>query len=36
LAFVTLRRIASGWSDVLVIVEPDTVAFWHRALFRGC
>ena len=30
----TLRRIWSRWSDVLVIVKPETVIHWHRAGFR--
>jgi putative transposase len=30
----TLRRLWARWSDVLVIVKPDTVVGWHRAGFR--
>jgi putative transposase len=30
----TLRRIWSGWADVLLIVQPETVVGWHRAGFR--
>jgi putative transposase len=29
-----LRRLWSGWTDVLVIVKPETVVAWHRAGFR--
>jgi hypothetical protein len=28
--WVMLSRIWSGWKEVLVIVQPDTVARWHR------
>jgi len=28
--WVLLSRTWSGWKDVLVIVQPDTVARWHR------
>jgi transposase InsO family protein len=31
---MTLRRFWSRWSDVLVIVKPETVIGWHRAGFR--
>ena len=30
----TLRRFWSRWTDVLVIVKPETVIGWHRAGFR--
>jgi transposase InsO family protein len=30
----TLRRFWPRWSDVLVIVKPETVIGWHRAGFR--
>ncbi len=30
----TLRQIWPRWSDVLVIVKPETVIGWHRAGFR--
>ena len=30
----TLRRFWPGWSDVLIIVKPETVIGWHRAGFR--
>ena len=30
----TLRRCWSRWTDVLVIVKPETVIGWHRAGFR--
>jgi len=29
-----LSRIWSGWREVLVIVQPDTVIRWHRTSFR--
>lgn len=32
--WTTLRRFWSRWSDVLVIVKPETVIGWHRAGFR--
>ena len=32
--WLALRRIWSRWTDVLVIVRPDTVVRWHRAGFR--
>jgi hypothetical protein len=32
--WTTLRRWWSRWSDVLVIVQPETVVGWHRAGFR--
>jgi len=32
--WTTLRRIWSRWTDVLVIVKPETVVGWHRAGFR--
>ena len=32
--WTTLRRFWSRWSDVLVIVKPETVVGWHRAGFR--
>src|SRR5258707_14895317 len=34
LFWMTLRNFWSRWSDVLVIVKPDTVIGWHRAGFR--
>src|SRR5258708_1639366 len=34
LFWTTLRRCWPRWSDVLVIVKPDTVVRWHRAGFR--
>jgi putative transposase len=30
----TLRKMWPRWSDVLVIVRPETVIAWHRAGFR--
>jgi hypothetical protein len=32
--WVLLSRTWSGWKEVLVIVQPDTVARWHRKRFR--
>ena len=32
--WTTLRYIWPQWSDVLVIVKPETVVGWHRAGFR--
>jgi putative transposase len=32
--WTTLRYIWPRWSDVLVIVKPETVVGWHRAGFR--
>ncbi len=32
--WTTLRRFWSRWSDVLVIVKPETVIGWHRTGFR--
>src|SRR5919109_4899758 len=29
-----LRRLWPAWSQVLVIVKPETVVTWHRAGFR--
>ena len=34
LFWTTLRRFWPGWSDVLLIVQPETVVAWHRAGFR--
>src|SRR5262249_23325942 len=34
LFWTTLRRLWSHWSDVLVIVKPETVVSWHRTGFR--
>ena len=34
LFWTTLRRFWSRWTDVLVIVKPETVIGWHRAGFR--
>jgi putative transposase len=34
LFWTTLRRLWPGWSDVLLIVKPETVIGWHRAGFR--
>jgi hypothetical protein len=32
--WTTLRRFWSRWTDVLLIVQPETVVGWHRAGFR--
>jgi transposase InsO family protein len=32
--WTTLRRFWSRWTDVLLIVKPETVVGWHRAGFR--
>ena len=34
LFWTTLRYLWPRWSDVLVIVKPETVVSWHRAGFR--
>jgi putative transposase len=34
LFWTALRRCWSRWTDVLVLVKPDTVIGWHRAGFR--
>jgi hypothetical protein len=34
LFWTILRRFWSRWTDVLVIVKPETVIGWHRAGFR--
>jgi putative transposase len=33
LFWVILSRIWVGWKDALVLVQPDTVVWWHRAGF---
>ena len=32
--WAALRRVYSGWAEVLIIVKPETVVSWHRAGFR--
>jgi hypothetical protein len=32
--WVFLRRVWSRWTEVLVVVKPETVVRWHRAGFR--
>jgi putative transposase len=32
--WILLRRLWPSWTNVLVIVKPETVASWHRAGFR--
>ncbi len=32
--WVSLSKIWSGWREVLVIFQPDTVIRWHRTSFR--
>jgi hypothetical protein len=34
LFWTTLRRLWPRWSDVLLIVKPETVIGWHRGGFR--
>ncbi len=34
LFWVALRRVWSRWTQVLVLVRPETVVGWHRAGFR--
>jgi hypothetical protein len=34
LFWTTLRRVWSRWTDVLIVVKPETVVGWHRAGFR--
>ena len=34
LFWTALRQCRSRWTDVLVLVKPDTVVGWHRAGFR--
>src|SRR6516162_9644853 len=34
LFWTSLRRFWPRWSDVLLIVKPETVSGWHRAGFR--
>jgi len=36
LLWVCLRRLWPWWREALVLVQPATVARWHRAGFRGC
>ena len=32
--WTVLRRVYSGWTEALIIVQPETVVAWHRAGFR--
>jgi putative transposase len=32
--WILLRRLWPGWSNILVIVKPETVVAWHRCGFR--
>jgi hypothetical protein len=32
--WILLRRLWPAWSNVLIIVKPETVVAWHRAGFR--
>ena len=34
LFWTTLRRFLFRWTDVLIIVKPETAIGWHRAGFR--
>src|SRR6202043_1678146 len=36
LFWTTLRRFWPRWSDLIIIVKPETVVAWHRAGFRLC
>jgi hypothetical protein len=36
LLWVCLRRWWPRWSETLMLVQPGTVARWHREGFRGC
>jgi hypothetical protein len=36
LLWLCLRRWWPRWQDALVLVQPATVARWHREGFRGC
>jgi hypothetical protein len=36
LLWVCLRRWWPRWREILVLVQPATVARWHREGFRGC
>src|SRR6266852_5545973 len=36
LLWVCLRRLWPRWREALVLVQPATVARWHREGFRGC
>jgi len=35
LFWVLARRFWSGWKEMLVLVQPETVARWHRAGFKA-
>jgi hypothetical protein len=35
LFWVVARRFWSRWKEMLVLVQPETVARWHRAGFKG-
>jgi hypothetical protein len=34
LLWISLRRLWSGWTRALILVQPDTVVRWHRAGFK--
>ena len=34
--WVVLRRVWPGWKAALILVQPETVARWHRAGFKLC
>jgi putative transposase len=34
LFWVILRRLWPGWKQALILVQPETVAAWHRAGFK--
>src|SRR5712692_2390373 len=36
LLWLCLRRLWPRWREALVLVQPATLARWHREGFRGC
>ena len=34
LFWIVLRRRWEGWSELLILVKPETVVSWHRAGFQ--
>ena len=36
LFWVVLKRLWSGWKQALILVQPETVVRWHRAIFKAC
>jgi hypothetical protein len=35
LFWILARRVWSRWKEMLVLVQPETVARWHRAGFKA-